>query len=146
RPGLTSIPPFRDTGGRYRGNGTARPRLGGRKRPRGRGRIVGRGPGPAGERPGRRYGSVRAGDLAGQMDQQGPGQGVLRVRGRYVPRRPVRSAQGDREGALLEAMQREERLPECVAQLVLPRDPERLVLLHGVQRPFGGAVEAEYHA
>src|SRR5699024_8934646 len=105
RPGLTSIPPFRDTGGRYRGNGTARPRLGGRKRPRGRGRIVGRGPGPAGERPGRRYGSVRAGDLAGQMDRQGPGQGVLRVRGRYVPRRPVRSAQGDREGALLEAMQ-----------------------------------------
>src|SRR5699024_10037049 len=42
--------------------------------------------------------------------------------------------------------QREEVLAERLPQLVLPRDPERLVLLHGVQRPLGGAVEAEHHA
>src|SRR5699024_2694985 len=53
---------------------------------------------------------------------------------------------GDGVGAVLESAQREEVLAEGLPQLVLPRDPERLVLLHGVQRPFGGAVEAEYHA
>src|SRR5690625_6360470 len=40
-------------------------------------------------------------------------------------------------------MQGEERLPEGLAQLILAGDPERLVLLHGVQSPFGGAVEPE---
>src|SRR5699024_724250 len=63
-----------------------------------------------------------------------------------VPRRTVRGAQGDGVGAVLESAQCEEVLAEGLPQLVLPRDPERLVLLHGVQRPFGGAVEAEYHA
>src|SRR5699024_11125133 len=40
-------------------------------------------------------------------------------------------------------MQGEERLPEGLAQLILAGDPERLVLLYGVQSPFGGAVEPE---
>src|SRR5450756_63437 len=82
----------------------------------------------------------------GDQGQQGVGVGVL-----GNPRRelllPARSAGADRVAGFTTRTvllpQRDEGPAEELAELVLAREPERLLLGNGVQRPLGGPVEAE---
>src|SRR5699024_2547925 len=78
----------------------------------------------------------------GQVDQEGAGVGVLDPGRTDLARTVGPGPDADHEHIRV-PMQGEERLPEGLAQLILAGDPERLVLLHGVQSPFGGAVEPE---
>src|SRR5690625_3464533 len=77
-----------------------------------------------------------------QVDQEGVGVGVLDPWRTDLARTVGPGPDADHEHIRV-PMQGEERLPEGLAQLILAGDPERLVLLHGVQRPVRGAGETE---